>query len=158
MRTTSIQPITGSGHFQWNTGGWFGSALGSTVWMLVAAVSVATVQPAAAAAVPLVAFLVVNVVAIFLWNKRDRIEPFRGIMLLLGTLAIAVPAVYFSLDAFAPEAAKQKMNWISSPFVAAAIVLGVPAMMLWFTFLERRAVADKIQNRSHVDSNPEETA
>ena len=26
---------TGSGQFQWNPGGWFGSQLGGTIWMLI---------------------------------------------------------------------------------------------------------------------------
>lgn len=32
------EPLLGPGCFQWNTGGWFGSQLGSTAWMLVGAV------------------------------------------------------------------------------------------------------------------------
>lgn len=33
-----MQSRVGPGRFQWNTGGWFGTQLGSTVWLILAPV------------------------------------------------------------------------------------------------------------------------
>jgi len=33
-------PKAGSGKFQWNTGGWFGSQIGSTLWLLLLGVTI----------------------------------------------------------------------------------------------------------------------
>ena len=59
------QPMTGPGIFQWNTGGWFGAQLGGTVWMLLAAIWMAPLNPWLAV-LWLLCFAVVNAVGAWL--------------------------------------------------------------------------------------------
>ena len=75
-------PMPGPGCFQWNTGGWFGSQLGGTAWMLVGAVVIVPHAPEVAG-VWLVCFAVANAVGSWLWCRRDRLRPYPALQVLL---------------------------------------------------------------------------
>ena len=43
---------------------------------------------------PVIGFLFVNAIAAVLWRRRDRVSPFRAVMLLLASLAVCTPVVW----------------------------------------------------------------
>ena len=78
----------------WNAGAWFGTTLGSTLWLLIAA-GVLTPQSGAIAAKVLACFVVPNAYAAFLWRRRAERSFFaaaRGFVLLVGLCSFV--AVY----------------------------------------------------------------
>ena len=137
----------GPGHFQWNGGGWIGSAFGSTAWMLVVACFLTFSDDAELAVVPTAGFLIANCVAIHLWQRRDRTLPFTGYMILLGVLAVIVPTVWITVESFASQKALTRMNWPSSVTSTIFIVFFVPMIMLWFVHLERQAKVGRSNKR-----------
>jgi len=80
----------GPGTLQWSRGGFFGSQLGMTLWMLLAGGLLATSDLARGLSV-VGLFLAANAVGLVLWSARARLAPHAAIQLLALTgLAAAV--------------------------------------------------------------------
>lgn len=78
----------------WNSSGWFGSQLGGTVWILVAA-AIALGHDAWTGLILLVIFLVPNIVGYLLWHQKmfschASIQILFGLCGFFGMLAIYV--------------------------------------------------------------------
>lgn len=54
---------------EWNTGGWFGSQLGGTVWILIAA-AISSGRDISTGIILLLLFLVPNTIGLILWRQR----------------------------------------------------------------------------------------
>jgi len=80
-------PRIGSGQLQWNTWGWFGGQVGSSIWLLVLGI-IAVVQGDALGWVPIGLCLLANLVGTLLWWWRDRLAPFPAVEILLGTITL----------------------------------------------------------------------
>jgi hypothetical protein len=85
------RPRPGRGRLQWNTWGWFGGQIGSTIWLLVIGV-IALTQGALLGLVPVACCLVANVAGTLLWWRRDRLPPYAALQGLLAVIT-AVSAV-----------------------------------------------------------------
>lgn len=132
-----IKPRMGAGRFQWNAGGWFGSVVGTTLWMLVVA-GFLIANRQWLAVVPIGCFVIINSIAWVLWSRRGQRDPFSSLMILLASVGVAVPIALATIASGTPPLPTQ-MNWTSSALGIVAVVLLVPAMMAWFYILERRA-------------------
>jgi len=82
------QSRVGPGRFQWNTGGWFGAQLGSTVWLILAATIQLPGYPKATV-VALACFLVPNVFGLILFLNRHRVAPYPAIQWLICAIGVA---------------------------------------------------------------------
>jgi hypothetical protein len=103
------------------------------------------------ATVPAIAFAAVLMMSLLLWARRDRIYPFRAMMALLGLLAITFPIVWKVVQSYGSPQALAAMNWPVSRWPTILVFTVVPAVMIWFIFLERsRTIKDGTQRR---DSN-----
>ena len=78
--------------FVWNAGGWFGSQIGGTVWMLFGGLSL-LFSDLFSGLVCLGGFAVVNVMGCYLWQRREKMDPYVGIQQLLFTLAVVCPSI-----------------------------------------------------------------
>ncbi len=78
----------GSGRFHWNRGGWFGSQVGSTAWLILLGCLVIAQGRMVGAAV-LVLGLLPNLVGVALWRSRHRLSPYPALQLLVATAGIA---------------------------------------------------------------------
>lgn len=141
--STEMVPRTGAGHFQWNTGGWFGGQLGGTAWMLVGAGVLAALAPGHAA-IWLSCFLVANLVGLSLWRRRDRLSPYVAIQLLLGTCGVVGLVALGMLEWLRPDAARQLSGERRSLFALGI----VPLLMTWFAIMEYLARARKAPERA----------
>ena len=56
-------------HLEWNMGGWFGSQLGGTVWILIAA-AISLGHDYSTGITLLLLFLIPNIVGLILWHQR----------------------------------------------------------------------------------------
>ena len=80
----------------WNMGGWFGSQLGGTVWILVsAAISLGHDIPAGL--VVLLVFLVPNIVGSYLWFRRP-LPCYPSLQIVLALCGLAGTAAIYVLD------------------------------------------------------------
>ena len=137
-----IEPMKGSGRFQWNGGAWFGTMMGSTAWMLGASGFLLINRQAMLALVPSFAFSLSMMFAAVLWGRRDSVSPYKATMIMMGLFAVLVPTVFFTILFAANDEVLEKMNWNATPFNIAFIFGLCPTLMAYFWFLERRALAD----------------
>jgi hypothetical protein len=147
-------PVTGPGKFQWNAGGWFGSTLGSSAWMLVTSCFLIAHNQPWIATIAASGFLANLIASLVLWNHRDRVLPFSALMAILGFMAFTLPLVWLFVQTYASAESKNAMNWPVSQWSTVFVFILVPAIMIWFTYLERLA---RLHHRS-PRQNPKDGA
>ena len=81
------RPLAGDGQFQWNTGGWFGGQVGSTLWIVLLG-GVAAVRNVWVGLLICLCGVLPNLLGLYLWNRRDRIKPYAAIQILLGCVGV----------------------------------------------------------------------
>jgi hypothetical protein len=135
---TAIQPRRGTGRFQWNVGAWSGSVIGNTAWMIVTSCFLLVNRQELIAAVPVGCFLVTNLIACTIWMRRERLDPFLSMMVILSVLSVTIPVAWVATQAWASSEALEQMNWPSGT-TWKVVVLLAPAVMVWFIILEHRA-------------------
>ncbi len=140
-------PQLGTGRFQWNSGGWFGTSVGSCAWMLVACGFLFIHNHALLALVPFVGFAVIQVVATVLWLRRDRIAPFPALMTLLAVFAILMPVVWLCIQSMASPAALAAMNWPVSIWPTVLVLTIVPIVMIKFVVMEYTSRPTSVSKR-----------
>jgi hypothetical protein len=158
-------PTPGPGQFQWNTGGWFGGQVGSTSWLLVGAAVMAPDAPWIAAWWA-ICFLGANTVGFETWRRRDRIRPYPAIQALLAVCGVAGLLAVVALHAFGPDSVRLGVTWRQGRLAREAVpggsllslhlilLLGVPAMMVWFALMERAGRRARL-HRSGAEGGPE---
>jgi hypothetical protein len=72
----------------WNAGGWFGSQLGGTAWLLIGALVIGRESPLSGA-VLLGCFLASNLIGTLLWTLRARLDPYRALQALVALVVLA---------------------------------------------------------------------
>jgi hypothetical protein len=87
----------GSGQFQWNAGGWFGSQVGATLWLLLVGLRFAGESYLLAALLAL-CFVVPNVVGTVMWTKRSTLDPYLAIQGLLAVLFVSTAAGMLTIN------------------------------------------------------------
>ena len=83
--------------FGWNAGGWFGSVLGSTAWMLILGVSVVS-EDLAGAVLSIIGFAAANLWGVALWLRRDRLSAYAGLQWMMIGLLVVFAAVVFGTN------------------------------------------------------------
>lgn len=114
----------------WNAGGWFGSQLGASLWLLVAALLAAIQAPEVGLKLLLV-FLFANTVGYLLWHKR-WFSCYASIQALIGLLGLCSLYAIYLLDHAQLWRAIQKGGSISAQsgyYLVAAVTL---ILMLMF--------------------------
>lgn len=130
---SSKVPVRGSGAFEWNAGGWWGSQIGGTAWMLAVGIDIA-LEDLRPGAVMIAGGVVANIVGTWLWYQRDRVSPHRAIQTLLAVIGVCALCGIVALDAFGHVPANQRLLvywWL----------LFIPGLMLMFYMRERGATA-----------------
>jgi hypothetical protein len=108
--------------------------------MLVVAGILIAWREADVASIPIACFLLVNSLAIGFWLRRSHLSPFHGLMWILAAMAVAFPVSWFSVMYFASPQALANMQWPTSFYSMAIVVLIVPGTMLRFWIRERQAL------------------
>jgi hypothetical protein len=132
-RSTPSQP------FRWNAGGWFGSQLGGTLWLLLLALLVFP-KDALAASVVLACFAGANLVGIWLWRRRQRIAAYPALQGMIAACGVASLIALAFLDS-RPESPG------FAPSIPYWVLLIFPAVMVVF-LLQRRSAARGLADRT----------
>jgi hypothetical protein len=90
------QPRLGQG-VQWNTGGWFGAQLGSTLWVLIAALVLLPKHPVSGI-IALSSFALPNIFGLMLYRNRNRLAPYPAIQWLVFVIGIFTVSFVVYLD------------------------------------------------------------
>lgn len=129
-----MTPKTGTGAFQWSAGGWFGSQIGATAYLVLLGIGIVS-QAAAPGIIILLCGVAPNLVGYVLWMRRDRISPHAALQWLMLTLffftSIAVgTAIIYERSEHLPVFIGASENiWLPLIF---------PAMMLMFYFRNKK--------------------
>jgi len=137
------EPMKGLGCFQWNIGGWFGSQVGSTCWLLVGGALLAFYAPLIGVTF-LVCFAVANAIGTSLWLRRDRLRPYPAIQFLLLVIAISGLVAVVTFDVLRPADVRLNLTSESGGDLHKAYLIflvGVPLGMVWAHFMEWSATA-----------------
>lgn len=81
---------------EWNAGGWFGSQLGGTVWILIAA-AISLAHDFSTSMILLMLFLLPNLVGLFLWYRK-KLSCYQSMQIVLGLCGLAGLLAIFVLD------------------------------------------------------------
>ena len=125
----------GPGRFQWNTGGWFGSLVGGTTFLVVGAVSFASSHPLLAA-IWLSCFVIAASSGTYLWGRRTSLLPYPAIQLLLLLCGICSAVAIVAALYLAPNLLPAVRLTLTKSLL---LLLLFPAMMLVFHILESNA-------------------
>lgn len=138
------QSRVGPGRFQWNTGGWFGTQLGSTVWLILAAAIQLRGYPEARV-IALSCFLVPNIFGLILFLNRNRVAPYPAIQWLIGVIGIVwvIALVYLNRSGLVQEI-DPRLGYGQWGFYLVPVLLG--GLMAIFHVMERNAVKKRKQN------------
>jgi len=123
--------------FSWSTGGWFGTQVGSTLWLFVLSL-VLSGRDAWSAGVCFGAFAAVNVWGTHLWRSRGRLRAYTALQSLLLAVSLVVAVVVVVVNQRAPSHPPPADARLSSDLPYWTIA-AAPALMLVF-FLRERAV------------------
>jgi len=129
-------PKAGSGRFQWNTGGWFGAQIGSTLWLLILGAIILN-KNTIMGSVLLFLFLLPNMTGWILWRERHRIEPYPAIQSLLGMIGLSSLFAVIILD-LSGYIAKLEPGMQTSPKQVYGYLLIFPVLMIAFHFLNSK--------------------
>lgn len=81
---------------EWNAGGWFGSQLGGSLWILVASVLSAIRDPSTGL-ILFAIFAAPNIVGYLLWRKQN-LSCYKAMQILIGLMGICGLLAIFVLD------------------------------------------------------------
>lgn len=111
----------------WNRGGWFGSQIGSTLWLLPCGFSLLS-EDGRAACLAFAAFVACNLWGLALWRRRARLSAHRGIQAFLLGAMVTIAIVTVGTEVLL--GASLLPHWV----IAAPLPL-----MVHFWWLERQA-------------------
>jgi hypothetical protein len=141
-------PMTGPGAFQWNTGGWFGSQVGGTAFMLTGAIWLTLFAPLVGL-IWLAGFVVCNAVGIGLWRRRARIAPFTAMAILLATILVVGLLELSTIDLLhSPSWGPMLMSHGREGWLREAnpqsllqgrlfLLIGIPALLVYLRLLDQ---------------------
>jgi hypothetical protein len=123
--------------FIWNVGGWFGSQLGCTLWLLILGFALLS-NDSLAAWVCLASFAVLNAWGLYLWRRRKQLRAYAGLQwfLLAASVIIALVVVVVNSRGVSVPPGPGALVSTYLPYWVVAVA---PALMLVF-FLRERAV------------------
>jgi len=131
--------------FQWNAGGWFGSQVGCTLWMLLGAGFLFREAPLATL-VWLTSFALINMLGVILWRRRERWRAYDAIQCLIvatGVLSLVCVAIVDRMGKL-PELT---FGHAYPQVLAYGSLLIFPVLMVWFYVLNRMGKSNGDQSK-----------
>ena len=128
--------------FHWNAGGWWGSALGGSVWMLPTAFILFSKGDVVAAGVVSACFTAAVICGVVIWSQRDRFRALFGLQLILGIIGVLTTIVLASFQFLASPESLASLQW--TPW-AWLLLLMFPALIIHFYFIQRRTEKHMIE-------------
>lgn len=129
---TSPAPST----FSWNAGGWFGSQVGCTLWLLILGVVLLSKDSFVAWGC-VGGFVVLNAWGLYLWRRRDKLKAYAGLQrFLLATSVIIALVVVVANRRGVSE--PPTSGALVSTYLPHWVIAIAPGLMAMFSLLERQ--------------------
>jgi hypothetical protein len=109
----------------WNAGGWFGTQLGCTVWLLPLGVGLVP-EDVVSGVVALAGFAACNMWGWALWRRRVVVPAHTGVQILLGGVALVVAAVVLVANARVPSVYLPYWAMAAIPVLMAFLLVVLP--------------------------------
>ncbi|MCP5055669.1 MAG: hypothetical protein GY937_02970 [bacterium] len=126
-----LQGKRGAGAFQWNRGGWFGSQVGATLWLVLLG-GVLLVQSQPVGGLVVLCGVVPNLIGLALWRRRQSISPYAAIQILIAVCGCGALVAMVGIRVIAPPQVASETSWVW-------FLLMYPGLMLMFHLQERAA-------------------
>jgi hypothetical protein len=122
--------------FSWNAGGWFGSQVGCTAWLLILGVVLLS-KDWLAAWVCVGGFVVLNAWGLYLWRSREHLTAYAGLQRFLLATSVIIALVVVAVNGRGVSEAPAPGALVSTylPYWTIAVA---PALMLLFFWQERQ--------------------
>ena len=118
--------------FSWNAGGWFGSQLGCTLWLLILGVVLLS-KDLFAAWVCVGSFVVLNAWGLYLWRGREKLIAYAAMQrfLLATSVIIALVVVVVNSRGVSEPPAPGALVSTYLPYWTIAVAPGLMLIFLW---------------------------
>ena len=126
-----MQPQKGNGQFQWNAG-WFGGQIGGTAYLVILGLFLAFKDPIPGMII-FACGIVPNIVGCFMWKRRDKLDPYHSVQMLMLVIFIFTAIAYFTAARFSRHSEWEFISGSGSAW----ILLLFPGLMLWFYYFEQ---------------------
>ena len=124
--------------FIWNAGGWFGSLLGCSCWILIAG-GFATTLDGGLALVNFACFAVLVAAGVVLWAQRQRRDAYPSIQIFLAVTFAVTLVVLLAWDLSGNLPKIMPPQAVAWPRTVYGLLLLFPLIMLQFWARERNA-------------------
>ena len=121
----------------WNAGGWFGTQLGCTLWLLVLGIVLLS-KDSLSAGVCIAGFVVLNLCGAYLWHRREQVSAYAGFQWFLFAASLIIALVVLVLNKRGVSGSPTSGALVST-YLPPWVVVFAPALMLLFFLLERKA-------------------
>ena len=132
---TIKKALAGPRRFQWNFAGWFGSTIGGTCWLAVSAIALAWMGKTDLFILSATSWLIMLALAAWLWLQRDKLYPFKALVIFLAVFSVVMPIVWFSSWDWPTNDMVPSLYWIRG-FKAVSACSIAPLLMLGFSIGE----------------------
>lgn len=122
--------------FAWNAGGWFGTQVGCTLWLLILGFALLP-KDSLVAWLCVASFLVLNAWGFYLWRSRGQLTAYSGLQrfLLVGSVIIAAIVILVNDRGLSEPPVSRALV---STYLPYWVILAAPALILLFFWRERR--------------------
>ncbi len=131
MATDPSSPPT----FSWNAGGWFGSQVGCTLWLLILGFVLLAKDPPSGW-LCLTGFVLLNAWGLYLWRCRERLSPYAGFQRFLAVASMIIALVVVVANNRGVSAPPNPGSLVST-YLPYWVIGLAPALMFLF-FLRQR--------------------
>ena len=120
--------------FRWNAGGWFGSCIGATAWMMPLAAGAFWYGAISMGILACVSIVFIAVVAFLFWRLRERIDAYAAFQILLVLTFIATLINFAGIQFMSNAETLKFLHW--TPWAWCMLAL-FPLLSLQFWWIRR---------------------
>jgi hypothetical protein len=133
MATDKSSPPTA---FSWNAGGWFGSQLGCTLWLLILGFVLLS-KDSLSAWLCVASFVVLNAWGLYLWRCQDQLSAYAGLQRFLLAASVIITLVVVVVNSRGVSEPPTPGALVST-YLPYWVIAAAPGVMLLFFLRERQ--------------------